>query len=318
LVELSVGFTPSNKAWNSSHIDLGLFFYYDENATSNINKYQEIFHGGCEPYQDIFQENIIDKDRTWKVGRVMALIALSSSFVGALTGWLIVFTPVPIGWTWNGLLLPMAMLSFIAEGSKFLIFDMALCRSEVWFPSGDDSLPETAKSCKLGESGYYGIAAGAMYLIALMCVCLKTPVKRKLTPNFGIHHSSESRDSDSCLNVNEPSIQPEEDRPYDEEDEYIPPFTFEDEDIYICEPSPSQKASGSTCDSSTASPSRPRSWDDGGCQPNETFNHSTNRVSQSRLSVLSKVEQVESSESNENRPVGQLVSELDSSLRATR
>lgn len=318
MVELSVGFTPSNDAWNSSQIDLGLFFYYDENAISSINKYQEIFHGGCAQYQDIFQENIIDNDRTWKVGRVMALLALSSSFLGTLTGWLIVFTPVSIGWIWNGLLLPLTMLSFIAEGSKFLIFDMALCRSEVWFPSGVDSLPETAESCKLGESGYYGIAAGAMHLIGLLCVCLKTPVKRKLDPNFGVRYTSQSRDSESYLDVNEPSIQQEDDCSYDEEDAYIPPCTFEDEDIYISEPSPSEKGPGSTCDnSSTASPSRSRSGDVG-FQSKETFNHSTIRVSQSRLTVLSKIEQVESSESNEIQLLGQLVSELDSSLGVTR
>jgi hypothetical protein len=110
--------------------------------------------------------------------------------VVTLTLWMIVVTPIPTACLWPGLLLPNTMLSFIAEGSKFLLFDIALCHKEVWFPSGVDSLPEIADRCQLGSSAFYGIAAGILHLTALVCVCLKSPKKRKIDPSYGIYPTS--------------------------------------------------------------------------------------------------------------------------------
>jgi hypothetical protein len=80
------------------------------------------------------------------------------------------------------------MISFIAEGSKFLFFDIALCRSALWFPSGVDSPPTSAESCVLGRSAYAAIAAGCIQLVGLLMVCLKAPRKRELDPDFGIQY----------------------------------------------------------------------------------------------------------------------------------
>jgi hypothetical protein len=150
----------------------------------------DLFYHGCIWYTDTFQDKVIDHDRTWRVSRVMAMIAVSSSLLVTLTLWMIVMTPIPTSCIWPGLLLPNTMLSFIAEGSKFLLFDIALCRKEVWFPSGIDSLPELADRCQLGSSAFLGIAAGVLHLTALICICLRSPTKRTIDPSYGIYPSN--------------------------------------------------------------------------------------------------------------------------------
>ena len=192
-IDITIGFTPNNVAWNQSRAELGLFYYHhrssNENdvtpATSN-----DWLYDGCVWYTDTFQEKVIERDRTWRVSRIMAMIAVSSSLLVMLTLWMIVVTPIPTSCLWPGLLLPNTMLSFIAEGSKFLLFDIALCQKDVWFPSGVDSLPETAQQCQLGSSAYYGIAAGVLHLLSLICISLRTPTKRTIDPSYGIYHSS--------------------------------------------------------------------------------------------------------------------------------
>lgn len=190
-IDVTVGFTPNNVALNQSEANLGLFFYYDESAVGINNRYQEIFHKGCVWYDDVFDESIISKDRTWKVARIISMVAAASGLLAALTTWTLMLCPLPIGCIWPAILLPSTMLSFISEGSKFLILDVALCRNAVWFPSGVDSLPERAENCTLGSSGFVGVAAGSAYLAALLLVCLSSPEKRELDPNYGIEYSAE-------------------------------------------------------------------------------------------------------------------------------
>jgi hypothetical protein len=186
-IEVEVGFTPSNRAWNSSQADLGLFFHYQPD-TPDYNKYREVIQEDCVLYSVTFEEIFMQQDRTWKVARIMAMVAATAGFLSSLVAWCICFTPVPAGCLWPGLLLPSVMISFIAEGSKFLFFDIALCRSALWFPSGVDSPPTSAESCVLGRSAYAAIAAGSIQLVALLMVCLKAPQKRELDPDFGIEY----------------------------------------------------------------------------------------------------------------------------------
>ena len=131
-IDLQVGFTPNNEAWNESRAELGLFYYHDLSAVNDNNIYSKVFHNGCVWYTDSFQDTMIDRDRTWRVARVMAMIAVSSSLLAALTVWLIVLMPAPIFCVWPGILLPSTMFSFIAEGSVFLFFDISLCRNAVY------------------------------------------------------------------------------------------------------------------------------------------------------------------------------------------
>lgn len=76
-IRLDIGFTPSNEAWNQSTAELGLFVY--QSGESSMNKYHEAFVDGCQWYEDTFNEDFIEHDRTWKVARIMAYISFLSS-----------------------------------------------------------------------------------------------------------------------------------------------------------------------------------------------------------------------------------------------
>lgn len=78
------------------------------------------------------------------------------------------------------------MAAFLAEGSKFLLFDTSMCRNTVWFPTGSDSLPQVAESCSLGSTSYYCMAAGVAFFCSLLLVCLKAPSKRFLDSDYGL------------------------------------------------------------------------------------------------------------------------------------
>lgn len=189
-IDITVGFTPNNAALNESQVDLGLFFHYDDSSIGESNQYKDLFHRGCVWYDDVFDEMIITKDRTWKVARIIATVAAAAGLLAVVTIWLLMLCPLPVGCLWPAILLPSTMLSFISEGSKFLLLDIALCRNAVWFPSGVDSLPERAENCTLGSSGFIGVAAGSAYLVALLFVCLHSPEKRDLDPNYGVEFVS--------------------------------------------------------------------------------------------------------------------------------
>jgi hypothetical protein len=46
-----------------------------------MNKYRETLVDGCKWYDDTFNEDFVDDDRTWKVARMMAYISAISSTV---------------------------------------------------------------------------------------------------------------------------------------------------------------------------------------------------------------------------------------------
>lgn len=186
---MQVGFTPNNRAWNNSEANIGLFFVHSYDAPE-YSKPRRYFHDGCVPYSESFQEIFIEKDRTWRVARIMAIVAAAAGCLAAFVAWILCVVPAPADCLWPGLLLPAIMIAFIAEGSKFLFFDIALCRSALWFPSGVDSSPTSAESCQLSHSAYAAIVAGSVHLIGLLMVCLKAPEKRELDPDYGIKYST--------------------------------------------------------------------------------------------------------------------------------
>ena len=114
------------------------------------------------------------------------------------TIWLFVVSPLPAYFFWPGVLLPSLMASFLAEGSKFLFLDTAICRNTVWYPSGADSLPRIAADCSLGTTGHYSIASGAIFFLSLLLVCLKAPEKRLLDPTFGAEFDRDENDLESA------------------------------------------------------------------------------------------------------------------------
>jgi hypothetical protein len=111
-----------------------------------------------------------------------------------ITAWLFVISPLPAYFFWPGFLLPTLMTSFLTEGSKFLIFDTAVCRNTAWFPSGADSLPRVAEECTLGNTGAYAIASVSIFFVCLILVCLKAPDKRVLEPHYGTDYDDSDFD----------------------------------------------------------------------------------------------------------------------------
>lgn len=213
-VRVNVGFTPTNVAWNQTEqIQVGLFLY--QSGQPDSNRYRAAFLEGCREYSDEFVDSFVEDDRTWMVARIMAYVAGGASVVASvravhegmatrrldqlahsltlpfnilfaqILSWLFVISPLPTFFFWPGVMLPCLLAAFLAEGSKFLFFDTALCRNNVWFPSGSESSPQVAEECTLGVTGKYAIAAGALFFCLLLLVCLQAPEKRKLDPNYG-------------------------------------------------------------------------------------------------------------------------------------
>ena len=98
---------------------------------------------------------------------------------------MLVITPIPACFVWPGIMLPGVLLSFIAEGCKFLFFDVSICNSQVWYPSGTESSPQPAASCTMGATGYYVISACCVFFVALVMICFKAPLKRVLKEDYG-------------------------------------------------------------------------------------------------------------------------------------
>ena len=145
-----------------------------------------------------------------------------------ISTWLFVVSPLPARFFWPVVVLPSMVASVLAEASKFLFFDTAICRKAVWFPPGTESLPRTA-DCSLGATAICGIGSGIIFLICLILVCLKAPSRRDLEPNYGLDvengnietgrltkrftkHSSFDSESDSIphAQINRPPIRPTE------------------------------------------------------------------------------------------------------------
>ena len=77
------------------------------------------------------------------------------------------------------------MLAFLSEGSKFLFFDVSICHAPLWYPGGDESMPQSARSCTLGRTGYFIIASTVVFFGALVMICLKAPKLRILKEDYG-------------------------------------------------------------------------------------------------------------------------------------
>ena len=185
-----------NRAWNTSTTSLGFWYRYvsDEmHPEGEDHRYDpdilDTVHEDCQWYTDAFEEMFIDSDRTWKVARIMARVSGGGSLASALLSWTFVgpfFCPVHF--LWPGVFLPLVMISFLAEGSKFLFFDMGICRNSMFEEAGKEegALPEPVESCTMGDSAIHGLIATVLLLVSLLLVCLKVPEERTLDPHFGI------------------------------------------------------------------------------------------------------------------------------------
>ena len=68
MIHVDIGFTPVNNGWNSSTLDIGLFYMNTGQEGDNEDFASSFFtHSGCSLYSDAFNINFIEGDRTWLV-----------------------------------------------------------------------------------------------------------------------------------------------------------------------------------------------------------------------------------------------------------
>jgi hypothetical protein len=181
-LQVNVGFNPSNVGWNQSTVNIGIFFFESESLDEEFG---DNVVEGCVRFSDSFEQQFIKGDKTWTATQIMALVAAISGMIATVVAWLMVVTPIPACFIWPGVVLPAVMLAFLAEGSKFLFFDVSICRSSIWYPSGAESMPQPARSCTMGITGAFIISSSVVFFIGLVMVCLKAPKLRMLKENYG-------------------------------------------------------------------------------------------------------------------------------------
>lgn len=122
----------------------------------------------------------------------MSYISGIASLVAFATAWLLTITPLPVSFFWPGVLLPACILSMLTGAAKFLFFDAQICSEDLWFAEYS-TLPVPPQSCQLGDSAIYAIASAAAYFLCTILICVRSPKKRTLDPNYG--------NEDNCHNA---------------------------------------------------------------------------------------------------------------------
>jgi len=214
-IRVDIGFTPTNIGWNSSQVNLGLFLYQSEEE--DTNKYFSFFLGGCRLYTEEFLDEFIEDDRTFFVAQIMAYVAAGASILATITTWMFVLSPLP-AFFWPIFVLPALVTSTLAQSSMFLFYDTSICRKNVWFPPGTESLPRIAE-CSLGVTGTYGIVSCIIFLLCLLLVCLKAPKRRDLEPNYGLDAGNSFPQKSTNRNTKDSSIDSDS-----EKDQYTYPI----------------------------------------------------------------------------------------------
>ncbi|KAL3798802.1 hypothetical protein HJC23_004590 [Cyclotella cryptica] len=214
-IRLDIGFVPVNEVWSGPTAHLGLFSF--DSYEVDRNKWKRSFNAGCQGEWDLgrfmdkyaskitdsriyrlslylpliskaystnFEAVFIDADPTWHISRVMAYISGISSLVALATAWLLTITPLPVSFFWPGVLLPASILSMLTGSAKFLFFDAQICSEDLWFAE-NSTLPVPPQSCQIGDSAVYAIASVAAYFLCTILICIRSPTKRTLDPNYG-------------------------------------------------------------------------------------------------------------------------------------
>lgn len=122
---------------------------------------------GCQSYSRVFEETVIHDDKIWQATRYIAMISAVSGGAAAVVCWLFVLTPISITCLWRGLLLPLLINTFLAEGLKFLFLDVDLCSAPLWYTS--------RTNCQLATTAYICIAACVVFFLCPILVCLFKP-----------------------------------------------------------------------------------------------------------------------------------------------
>ena len=174
---------PVNNVWSSSRAQFGLFSF-EGNQETGQSRWKEAFNEGCTVYSDSFESTFIASDQSWPISRICAYISGISGLLATAVCWLLTITPIPASFFWPGVLLPSVILAMLSGCGKFLLFDTDLCTDELWLRS-QDSPTVAAKSCEIGESSVFGIAAVTAFFFCAVLICFRAPQRRKLDPLFG-------------------------------------------------------------------------------------------------------------------------------------
>ncbi|KAL7541667.1 hypothetical protein ACHAWF_006991 [Thalassiosira exigua] len=182
-IRMDIGFDPRNDVWGDSRAQLGLFSF--DSRERERNKWKRSFHDGCRTYSEAFDASFVGNDQAWRISRIMAYVSGVASLVALATAWLLTVTPLPASFFWPGVLLPAVLLAMLSGAAKFLFFDAEICTEPLWLPATEGAEAVPARSCELGESSVYGIAAVAAHFFCAVLICFRSPRKRRLDEDFG-------------------------------------------------------------------------------------------------------------------------------------
>ena len=93
--------------------------------------------------------------------------------------------PLPASFVWPGILLPAALVGFLAGGAKLFILDSVLCTNRVWLREGSD-VREAAESCSLQQGAFFSIGSICCFFICICLIFYNVPQKRDLDPEYGM------------------------------------------------------------------------------------------------------------------------------------
>ena len=155
--------TDTGESRGSVHIGI----YFHQTGAFENGAFGEYLAEGCQRYSDEFEENVIAQDKLWLTTRYIGMISAACGGVAAVACWLLVFTPLPIGCLWFGVILPLVFIAFLAEGLKFLFLDVKVCSAALWYTRSTD--------CEFATTGYIAIAASVVFFLCAVLVCVHRP-----------------------------------------------------------------------------------------------------------------------------------------------
>ena len=100
-----------------------------------------------------------------------------------MISWLFVLTSIGGVRLWWSLVLRSVLASgTIAEGLKFLFFQIDLCGRQVTNDSGEDA----RSGCSLARDGWFGVVAAVLFFLSAILTFVKQPEMRELDEGYGV------------------------------------------------------------------------------------------------------------------------------------
>ena len=108
-----------------------------------------------------------------------------------MISWLFVLTSIGGVRLWWSLVLRSVLASgTIAEGLKFLFFQIDLCGRQVTNDSGEDA----RSGCSLARDGWFGVVAASLFFLSAILTFVKQPEMRELDEGYGVDDDTSIED----------------------------------------------------------------------------------------------------------------------------